>query len=262
MVVVRGAIYYVWKVSIAAELALAVRLLYQGLAGRYPALFSASVVLPIKSLVLLNSYLLRLNQIQIKQLSENLGLLDLVFAVWIVYEVFSCWYSKYTGIGTLGKTLFAVIIAASIAVSVLFWSNEWQALDFVRDFRFYYILHRTMLLTPGLILIGMWLFFRMFPVQNPPNVMRYAVGATFYLLSGGIAELIFTLWGLKYMTEVNLAIVSITTVTFALWALVLNKAGEVVPQEKPRRPERYERTERLNQDLLDLMNRIHGDIRR
>ncbi len=253
----REAINFIWKISIGAELAVAVRLLGSGLAGEYPALFVSCCVFPCKSLLLMWLYPHVTNQ-QARQISENLAPLEWICCTWIVFELFSRWTAAYPGIGRFGKILLAVLLVVAVGLSFVFWSKEWEGLDFVRSFRIYYIVHRMVYAVLGLFLLGTWLFFRNYPVAIAPNVVRHTRISLFYFLSSALAELAYTLNGPKYVAAVNLAIVSTTAISFGTWAALLTKAAQRVPEAQVVTAADRERIERLNMQFIDLLG--GGDI--
>lgn len=250
-----GAINLIWKISVATEMALAIRLLWQGLAGEYPALFTACVVLPVKSILLMLSYW-SLDVRYARQIAQNLGALDGLIGAWIVYELFSRWTTSYKGIGRFGNLLLAALVIGSVALSSVTYSQEWKALDFVTDFRIYFILHRLVFTVLGMFVAGMWLFFRCFPVAMPPNVVRHTYIAMFYFVANAAAEFLYNMIGHNFTEWTNVAIVCTTTLSFGAWAVLLNKRGEVMPPQQVVSLEDRDRVQRINDDLLDLMGGI------
>lgn len=250
-----GAINLIWEISVVAELALAIRLLWQGLAGRYPALFTASLVFPVKSILLMLSYW-ALDVRYAREIAQNLGGLDGLIGAWIVYRLFSRWTTSYKGIGRFGSLLLAALVFGSIALSSVTYSQEWKALDFVTDFRIYFILHRLFFTVLALFVVGMYLFFRSFPVAIAPNVARHTHIAMFYFVVNAVAELLYNMIGHNFAEWTNLAIVSSTSLSFGAWALLLTVRGEITPPTKVIPLKDRERVQRINDDLLDLMGGI------
>jgi hypothetical protein len=253
-----GAINLIWKISVGAEFVLAFRLLVQGLAGEYPALFAGCLVFPIKSLLLMASYWSTMSPPQTRQIAQNLGGLDGLLGAWIVYELFSRWTANYSGIGRFGKALLVVLVLGSIGISSLTSRQEWTSLDFVSDFRIYFILHRIFYTVLGLFLLGMWLFFRNFPVAIAPNIVRHTHLAIFYFVGNALAELAYTIGGGgRVLTErSNLAIVSITALSFGAWAVLLTRRGQIRPPAQVVSSEDRARIQRINDELLGLMGGI------
>jgi len=253
-----GAINLIWKISVGAELVLAFRLLVQGLAGEYPALFTACLVFPIKSLLLMASYWSTMSPPQARQISQNLGVFDGLLGAWIVYELFSRWTANYKGIGRFGKGLLVVLVLVSIGISLLTSRQEWKSLDFVSDFRIYIILHRILFTVLGLFVLGMWLFFRKFPVAMAPNIVRHTHLAIVYFVGNALAELAYTIGGggRVFTERANLAIVSITALSFGAWAVLLTKRGQIRPPVQVVSSDDRARIQRLNDELLGLMGGI------
>jgi hypothetical protein len=253
---VRDAINLIWKISVGAELAVAIRLLSQGLAGEYPALLAACCILPIKSLLLIYSFFSAIPQDQVRQISENLAPIEWIVSAWIVFELFSRWTRSYTGIGRFGKLLLAALLGIALVVSVCIWRVEWEALVFRANFRIYYILNRVVYGTLGLFVLGTWLFFRNYPVAIAPNVVRHTYIAMVYFVGCALCQLVFTLNGRKSVPLANLAGVTITVGSFASWALLLTRKGQVAPPLQQVSPEDRERIERINEELLVFMGNV------
>jgi hypothetical protein len=249
------AINIVWKFAIAAQLVLAARLLLQGLAGEYPALFTANCILPLKSLVLLSLFS-RVSRMHGRQLSENLQPLEWILSAWIVFELFSRWTGNYAGIGRFGKILLGSLLAIALLLSVAFWRVEWQALDFAHEFKFYYILNRVIWGTLALFVLGTWLFFRSYDLPIAPNVARHTQIAVVYFVVGALCLLVINLYGLKVVQAANLAIVTSSTCCYSAWAVLLTKRGQVPPPGPHIDPKDKERIEQINHDLLVFM----GDL--
>jgi hypothetical protein len=249
---VREAITLIWRLSVLAELAVAIRLLMQGLGGEYPALLTACCVLPIKSVLLMFVFSFHVAE-HGRQLARNLDPVEWAVSAWVVFELFSKWTRSYRGIGRFGKILLTTLLVGALLVSVACWRIEWHALVFASNFRIYYILNRIVLGTLALFVLGTWIFFRNYPVAIAPNVVRHTHIAVIYFVANGLAQLTFTLNGLKYVTQVNLAIVIATTGCFCAWAVLLTKKGQVAPPIQQVSLEDRERIERVNQELLVFM---------
>lgn len=252
---VGDAISIVWKICVLAELAVAGRLLFQGLAGEYPALLTVCSVLPIKSLMLIYLYghLTRGQSDLARSMTQDLAPVEWLLYAWVVYELFSRWTRSYKGIGRFGKILLVVLLAGSLLVSAALWQAEWKALVFARDFRIYYILNRIIFGALALFVVGMWWFFRRHPVAVPANVVRHTQISMVYLVGGAVAYLSFTMIGLKAVPVANLALLVITTLSFAAWAALLSRSGQIAPEAQRVSAEDRQRIERINQELLDLM---------
>lgn len=254
----REAIQIVWKISVLTELALAIRLFAAGLAGTYPALQTASIAFAVKSAILIALYAHAYPRPQMREVSTDLGILEALVVAWIVYEIFSSWTKRYRGIGAFGKTIFLFVLLSSFGLSLLTWGAEIDNSSYAGVFRYYYVGHRVVLTVCALFLIGMRLFFRTYPALVPPNVQRYTNVALFYFGTNALAELIFTLTRTTYVTGVNLAIVSATTVSFAAWALLLDRVGGTEPVREGISTGRFLKTEQLNDELLGVMDRLRG----
>ena len=88
------------------ELALAARLLLQGLAGAYPALLTSSCVFALRSsLLILSLSAHRSTMGQAWRVTEPVIWL---LWCWIVLELFAKWTRSYPGIGRFGRYLFGV----------------------------------------------------------------------------------------------------------------------------------------------------------
>ncbi len=249
----REAINLIWKLSVGAELALAIRLLLQGLAGEYPALLAASCILPIKSLLLIFSFFSTIPRNQARQVAGNLAPIEWIVSAWIVFELFSWWTRSYQGIGRFGKLLLGTLLLVALVVSVALWHVEWEALVFRQNFRIYYILNRVVWGTLGLFVLGTWLFFRNYPVAIPPDVVHHTRIALVYFVGNALCELAFTMNGLRVVSIANLAIVLVTTGSFVSWAVVLTRRGQVTPEVQQVPLDDRERIERINHDLLVFM---------
>jgi hypothetical protein len=255
---VREAIKLIWEFSILAELAVAVRLLMQGLGGEYPALLTACCILPIKSLLLLFSFAGLLTAEQRRQLGRNLEPIEWLLSSWIVFELFSRWTRSYRGIGRFGKFLLAVLLTGALLISVACWRTEWAALVFRENYRIYYILNRIFWATLALFVVGAWLFFRNYPVPVAPNVVRHTHVAVVYFVVSALGLLVFTLNGLKVVAQANLVIVMATAGCFCAWAVLLTREGQIAPPAQRVSVADRERIEKINQDLLVFM----GDFRK
>ena len=256
----REAIDLVWKLSVFAELAVAARLLLQGLGGEYPALLAACCTLPFKSVLLMASYVHTARHYQMMDAARHLDPIEWILSAWIVFELFSHWSRSYAGIGRFGKLLLAVLLTVALLVSVAFWRAEWEALVFAHTFRIYYILNRFVWVTLAVFVVGTWLFFRNYPVSIAPNVVRYTYIAVAYFVVNALSFLVFTLNGRKVVAYANLAIVMVTTGCFAAWALLLTQRGQELPAVQRVTQEDKERIEKINQELLAFMGNFpkHG----
>lgn len=252
------AISIIWKICVLAELAVAGRLLLQGLAGEYPALMTVCSVLPLKSLLLMYVYahVTPGQADQARLITENLAPGEWILYAWVVYELFSRWTRSYKGIGRFGKLLLVVLLAASILLSAALWHSEWKALDFARNFRIYYILNRVIFGALALFVVGMWWFFRRHPVATAANVVRHTQISMVYFAGAAVGFLSFTMMGLNAVRVANLGLMVLTTVSFCAWAALLSRTGQIAPAVQRVSPEDRQRIERINQELLNLMGEL------
>jgi len=148
------------------------------------------------------------------------------------------------------------LLLVALLVSIAFWRVEWAALVDRQNHRLYYILNRVVWGMLALFVTGFWMFFRNYPVSIAPNVMRHTRVTMFYFASNAICELAFTMTVMKYITVLNFLIVTATTASFAVWAIVLTQKGQITPPSPRISPEDRVRVEKLNQELLDLMGHL------
>ncbi len=252
-----SAITFIWKLSVLAELSVAVRLLLQGLGGEYPALLTACCILPIKSLLLMFSYSGPSNALM-RQFWKAAEPIEWVLSAWIVFELFSRWTRSYKGIGRFGKLLLAVLLLGALVLSMAFCPMEWKALVFAGDTRIYYILHRIVWGTLAIFVISTWLFFRNYPVAIAPNVIRHNHVAAVYFALGALSSWAFTLNGLKVIAWVNLSMVAISLACYLAWAIRLTRKGRIPIMPPHVTIEDKARIERVNQELLGFMRRFPG----
>lgn len=252
------AISVTWKISVLLELAVAVRLLQQGLAGVYPALLTACSVLPIKSLVLMYVYahVPAGHARQARILTENLAPVEWFLFTWVVLELFSRWTRNYKGIGRFGKLLLLALLVGAVLVSCAVWPAEWSALDFAGNFRIYYILNRVIFGALGLFVLGTWQFFQRHPVPIPVNVTRHTRISVAYFGGGALGFLLFTLFGLKYVAIANLYNLFLSVVCFAIWTFALSREGEATIAARQISLEEKKRVEQINQELLSFMGEL------
>lgn len=249
----REAINVIWRLSVLAKLAVAARLLQQGLGGEYPALLTACCVLPIKSLLLMSVY--RGHQDGAREFARLVEPVEWAVMAWVVFELFSQWTRSYRGIGRFGKILMATLLVGAILLSIAFWPVEWKALVFAQNFRIFYILNRVVFAALALFVVGTWCFFRNYPVAIAPNVVYHTRIAAAYFTANAVSELVFTLNGMSVLAQVNLALVTITASCFTAWAIMLTRKGQIAPPAQQVPLEDRERIERLNQELLVFMAR-------
>jgi hypothetical protein len=245
---VREAITIIWKLSVLAELAVAIRLLLQGLGGCYPALLAASLVLPVKSTLLMVS-----RSAQYRGVWKLMAPLEWILTALIVFELFSWWTRSYPGIGRFGRLLLAGLLVLSIGISLLYYPAEWRALIFARDLQIYSYLQRFTVTTLGLFLIGTMFFFRSYPAPIPPNVVRASRILAGYLVALTLADLSWNFFGGRFVAYSNLGIVSTTLAAFLSWAVFLTRKGQLPAQIKPVSSVEKERIERINEELLSFM---------
>jgi hypothetical protein len=250
---VHEAIDLIWKFSVLAGLAVAARLLLQGLAGEYPALLAACCILPVKSVLLMLSYNHRLPHQQMREAARQLDPIEWIVSAWVVFELFSWWTKSYKGIGRFGKILLTIFLTGAVLVSMTFYHAEWEALVFAGNFKIYYILNRIVWVTLALFVLGTWLFFRNYPVAIAPNVIRHTQISVVYFAVNALSYLTFTLNGLKVVTLINFAIVTCTTGCFFAWAVLLTRKAQARPPQQQVSLEDKTRIEQINQDLLVFM---------
>jgi len=224
---VREAINFIWKLGLLAEVAAAVRILQQGLAREYPALFTACCILPIKSALLMNAYGGLLTRDQARSLTSQLQPIEWLISAWVVFELLSRWTGKYPGARRHGRLLAATFAGLAVLISLACGSAEWQALSFAHNFRIYYMLDRVVWGTLALFAAGIWLFFRNYPLQIAPNLMRHTNIAAVYFSAIALSTLTFTLNGLRVVAFVNLSIVTVNVGCFGAWALSMTREGQV-----------------------------------
>jgi hypothetical protein len=261
---VREAINIIWRLSVATELILSVRLLLQGLGGIYPALLGASSIFALRSTLLILSVSHSRSMMRESwKMTEPLGWL---LSAWIVLELFSKWTGSYRGIGRFGRFLFGALISIALLVSLILFPFEWKALFFAHDFRIYYILTRVLMTTLALFTLLVWLFFRNYPAAVAPNVVRHTrITATFFAVNA-LSYLALTLNGsrivalvnLSTVALVNLAMVVVSAGCFSAWAILLTRKGEERELIPAMPPEDIARIERVNQELLGLMRNFPG----
>lgn len=249
----REAINIIWRLSVAAELILAARLLLQGLGGVYPSLLTGGCVFALRSSLLIlsvhHSYS-RSTMGDAWKLTEPLVWLAWS---WIVLELFSKWTGSYRGIGRFGRFLFGAFVSIALLVSLILFPFEWKALFFAHDFRIYYILTRVLMATLALFTFMVWLFFRNYPAAVAPNVVRHTHITAAYFAVNALSYLALTLNGPKMVAEVNLAIVAVSAGCFSAWAILLTRKGEERESMPAIQPEDMARIERVNRELLGLM---------
>lgn len=242
------AIITVWKLSVIAELAVAVRLLWQGLGGRYPALLTASLVFPIKSIFLIESS-------HFHMVWKQLVPIDWIFNAWIVFELFSWWTRSYPGIKRFGNVLLVVLLVASVGLSLLFWPSELQALGFAKELKVYAYFQRFAAGAFLIFLSGTMFFFRNYPAPVPSNVVRTSRIMICYLLGLTIMDLVWNFADAQIQAYCNLGIVATTFAAFLAWATFLTAEGQIPVQMKLPTPEEKYRIDRINEELLDFMRR-------
>jgi hypothetical protein len=254
---VRGVINIVWRLSVAAELIVAARLLLQGLGGIYPALLTASCVFALRSSLLILAFQSRSMGRDVWKMTQPI---DWLVSCWIVLELFSKWTRSYPGIGRFGRFLFGVLVIVALSVSVAWWPIEWKSLLFDHDLRIYYFLSRFVWATLALFTLLIWLFFRNYPAAVAPNVVRHTHITATYFTVCALSELAFTLNGRWVLPLVNFLIVAITAACFSAWAILLTRKGEDRDAIVAISPDEAARIERINQELLGLMKKIPGEI--
>jgi len=252
----REAINLVWKLSLLGQLVVGVRLLILGLGGEYPALTTACCFLPIKSLLLMLTYLPSVPANQMRLTAQYLSPLEWILCAWIVYELFSRWSASYQGIGRFGRLLFTVILVSSVLISLATWRVEWEKLIFAHNFRIYYIQERIVWGTLSIFVFGTWLFFRNYPVAIPPNVLRHTYVSMVYFTGTALCLLAFTMTGLTFLAPINLTKMIIGAGSFIAWAILLTRKGEIMPKIQRVSQEDKMRIEKINQDLLTFMEKF------
>jgi len=263
------AITIVWRLAVAAELILAVRLLFQGLGRVYPALLTGTCVFAMQGLLFMLS----------RHHANPLGTVDTLEAAraraawfqaekmtdplvwvlwfWIVLELFSKWTRAYRGIGRFGQFFLGTLIFIALMISLISCRIEWRDLVFLHDTRIYYVLTRVFMATLALFTLSVWLFFRNYPAPVAPNVVRHTHITTIYLSATALSWLMHNLYRIGWG---NLSIVVLAVGSFSAWAILLTRKGEEVESIPAMSPEDIARIERLNQELLGLMKRLPGEI--
>jgi len=255
---VREAITIFWRLSVATELILAVRLLLQGLGSVYPALTISSVGFALQALMLMMSpdpaHPSRLLMKVAWRLSEPIVWL---LWFWIVLELFGRWTQSYPGIGRFGRLLLGALSVIALSVSLISWPVEWKALVFAHDFRIYYFLTRVLMGTLALFTLSVWLFFRNYPAPVAPNIVRHTHVTAFYLAATALSWL---LHNFHQVALANLSIVVLAVGCFPAWAILLTRKGEEVALVPAMPPEDIARIEHVNRQLLVLMRRLPGEV--
>jgi hypothetical protein len=250
------AINVVWRLAVVTELILAVRLLWQGLGGVYPALLVGSCLFAVRSsLLILSVSDLRSAMGQTWKMTEPLVW---IAWAWIVLELFSKWTSSYQGIGRFGKYLFGATISIALLVSVFLSRLEWEKLFFKHDFQIYYVLTRILMATLAIFIVLIWLFFRHFPESVAPNMVLHTRITAVYFVVNALSYLTLTLGGQKLVGQANLAIVLAAFLCFSGWAVFLTRKGEIRGILPQMGKEEAARIARVNQELLGLMKNFPG----
>src|ERR1051325_296293 len=253
-----AAIDIVWKLSVLAELAVAARLLLQGLAGEYPALLTACCVLPIKSVLLMASFRPDIPHNQMREVARHLSPIEWTVCSWVVFELFSRWTRNYRGIGRFGKILLGALLTLALIISVVWCRAEWQVLGFAGVYRFYYILNRVVWVTLASFVVAAWLFFRNYTVPLAPNVLRYTHIAVVYFAVTALSLMTFTLNGLKVEGPINLLTVLVAAGCFGAWAVRLTAKGQIAPPREVVSIQDRQNIERINRELLVFMGSSRG----
>jgi hypothetical protein len=252
---VLDAINIVWRLSVATELILAVRLLWQGLGGVYPALTIASCGFALQASLLMLSRYLAHPKAAYFVAEKVTDPIVWVLWLWIVLELFSKWTRCYRGIGRFGQFFLGTLIFIALLISLISWPIEWKALVLYHDTRIYYMLTRVFMATLALFTLSVWLFFRNYPAPVPPNVVRHTHVTTIYLASMALSWLAFNLhqvaWG-------NLSIVVLAVGSFSAWAILLTRKGEEMESIPAMSADDIARIERVNGELLGLMKNLAG----
>lgn len=246
-------------------MALALRLLLQGLGGRYPALLSGSCLFALRSTLLITA--MGHGPSFSRQLWKYTEPLEWLVCAWVVFELFGHWTRNYPGIGRFGRLLLGVFTFLAGLASVAISPMEWKALIFAGDRAKFYLVYRVVVVALALFTIAIWLFFSNYPAPVSPNIRYHTRILVAYLVSVAFALLALNFLGDRLGTRqfawTNLLIVMSTVGCFGMWAILMTRKGEVkAGGPEPLRPEQKAAIERINLQLLDFMKGLRPAGRR
>lgn len=248
----------IWRLAIAAELLLALRLLQQRLVGVYPALFTGSLFFAVQGGLLM--LVVSSGQPAMETAWKLTEPVIWLLWAWVVLDLFSKWSGSYKGIGRFGRYLFLALVSTALLVSLIGWPYEWRALVTTGDNRIYLILNRILFATLALFTVLVWLFFQNYPTPVTTNLLRHTYITMAYLSLLALGNWAFTLSGTKLTPVVNLSIVASAALCFGAWAVLLTRKGEAKESIPPMDPQEVEKIKRLNRELLILMRELPEEI--
>jgi hypothetical protein len=243
---------------LAACLLTSIKLTYNGLYGRYRALFAYLIFRFFYTGALLFAF-------QSTQSTSYLWFFILtepaiwIFYVLIVIELYSLVLEKHRGLYTLGRWVLYGGLSLSLLISGLSLLPELSGGTSQRSpvISYYVAIERGVDFSLLIFLLLILLWLTRYPVPLSRNVLVHSVAYTFLFLSNTAGLLVRVIFGFTLAVPLNTLFLGIGAVCILIWLIFLTPRGEEVRVNLPSfGPEHEKRVlsqlEALNKTLLKV----------
>ena len=249
-----------WAATLVTEALLVVRLLREGLIGKYP-LFAAFLTADVICSIVL---------IQIAFLSHSYAeafrlctWIMTIFRLGVAGELYERICEHFPGIGRFRIALAASVVLIAALVTVFTFRpnlvDKWVLPQTVVE-----VIHRfqSEILAGALALT--WIFLRfVLSIRQPfqPNVLNHWRIATIYFGVSGVAYLLILLSeGGKAVIPINCAMLALDIACFVAWFRVMRRSGEELPAFRRLTPQQVQAVEKYNSELLGTVRSLPAEI--
>ncbi|MCU1237223.1 MAG: hypothetical protein JWP63_5190 [Candidatus Solibacter sp.] len=184
------------------------------------------------------------------------------FYILMVRELYRLVLAKYKGLYTLGRWAMYTAMTVSVIISAISLLPTIKPSAAQRSKVMIYVLatERGVNTALSIFIVLLILFLSRYPVRLSRNVRVYAVIYSLFFLSNMFVVLMRSLFGLKMVDEVNIALMGVAAVCLVAWLLLLSPNGAELRLPEPTLGPQYEhrlltQLDSLNAALLKVGHR-------
>jgi hypothetical protein len=181
----------------------------------------------------------------------------LILELSAVLAIFSRWTFSYTGIGTFGRGLLAVLMAVSVGLALATTNIGWSADGWKVAYQLMTILNRGANCCLALFLLLTVWFFHTFGGPVAPNLKRHTWSMAAFLTANAIGY--FFMAAHMFVTA-NVLLPAISSAALVYWMFAFPKAGEIQPDSVYDKRE-WATAEHMNRQLQKLAKSVNLNSR-
>jgi hypothetical protein len=185
-----------------------------------------------------------------------------LFYILMVRELYRLVLERYKGLYTLGRWAMYFAMVSSVLISALSLIPRIKPSSAQRSKLMIYALatERGVNTALAIFIVLLLLFLSFYPVRLSRNVRTHAIIYSAFFLSNTFVSLMRSLFGLKMVDEVNIALLGVAAVCVVAWLVLLSPEGAEVRISEAKLGPQYEgrlltQLDSLNAALLNVGKR-------